>query len=747
MRASARSKRNSLFRVREVLSLTLLALFACLSMGGLAVWVDLTSAEKAFNQRVDGIQRDLAHRFGSTEAALTSLVGLHHASDDLKSYEFAALSRELLAAYPFIRTIAKTLILPAKERPAFEGDMRANGFVHFRVTERDEKGQLSAAGNRDATMPVLLFEPLEPEFARFVGFDVTSDPVLARAVVKAVESGNVAAAEPIELKGIGRGIFVFKAYYLGHSAPPTVAERKAQVSGLIAIYLEPKQLIGNFKKQFGEYGLRLYQQTDAGSKQGALIFECPLPESRGVYGFIDPFVTRASISRQGVSFILEVKGRPDAGSVRAWFVALLVFVGAMAAGLLALALRNHRIGLRHAREAGRISRENEKRFRDYAEIASDWFWSTDPELRFEYISDQITAATGLEPRVFLDHTTDDLKGVAPGIEKPRRHLADLRAWRAFKDVRYRYIDEPGLTQWWSISGKPVFNEAGDFLGYRGTGRNVTAETETRQALLESKEEAELSNRAKTEFIANMSHELRTPLNAIIGFSDMLMLQPFGPLGDDKYVAYANDINISGEHLLSLINDILDLSKVESGKEDLNEEVVNFSSLIASLVTLVTHHAEEGNVELILDFDEQLPRLLVDERKMKQVMVNLLSNAIKFTKPGGTVTLMWSRGESGGFLFSIKDTGIGMAKEDIPIAFSKFLQIDSDLNRKYDGTGLGLPLAKGLVELHGGHLQIDSKLGVGTTVTVSLPESRILPNDRDEPADQPGPHTSSIAAAN
>ncbi len=133
--------------------------------------------------------------------------------------------------------------------------------------------------------------------------------------------------------------------------------------------------------------------------------------------------------------------------------------------------------------------------------------------------------------------------------------------------------------------------------------------------------------------------------------------------------------------------------------------------------------------------------------MKQVMVNLLSNAIKFTKPGGTVALMWSRGESGGFLFSSKDTGIGMAKEDIPIAFSKFLQIDSDLNRKYDGTGLGLPLAKGLVELHGGHLQIDSKLGVGTTVTVSLPESRILPNDRDEPADQPGPHTSSIAAAN
>jgi PAS domain S-box-containing protein len=736
-----------LFRVRELLSLTLLALFACLSMGGLAVWVDLTSAERAFNQRVDGIQRDLAHRFGSAEAALTSLVGLHHASDDLKSYEFAALSRELLAAYPFIRTIAKTLILPAVDRPTFERNMRANGFMRFQVTEREGDERLSRAGNRNITMPVILFEPLEPEFARFVGFDVNSDPALARAVAKAVESGNVAAAEPIELKGIGRGIFVFKAFYLGHAAPQSAVERRTQVSGLIALYLEPKQLIGNYRERYGEYGLRLYQQTDAGPKQGALIYDSPLPVLRDIYGFIDPFVTRASISRQGVSFILEVKGRPDAGSVRAWFVALLVFIGAMAAGLLALALRNHRIGLRHAREAERISRENEKRFRDYAEIASDWFWSTDPKLRFKNISDHITAATGLEPRVFLDQTADDLKGLAPGIEKPRRHLADLRARRAFKDVRYRYVDESDRTQWWSISGKPVFNEAGNFRGYRGTGRNVTAETETRQALLESKEQAELSNRAKTEFIANMSHELRTPLNAIIGFSDMLMLQPFGPLGDDKYLSYAADINGSGGHLLSLINDILDLSKVESGKEELYEEEVNFSSLIASLLTLVTHHADEGGVELILDFDEQLPRLFVDERKIKQVLVNLLSNAIKFTKPGGSVTLTWWRGEDGGFFFSIKDTGIGIAKEDIPIAFSKFLQIDGDLNREYDGTGLGLPLAKGLVELHGGRLEIDSRLGVGTTVTVCLPESRILPNNREEPADELGSHTSGIAVAN
>ena len=746
MPASRGGKKTRLFKTREILFLALLTLFACLFMGGFAVWVDLASAERAFNQRVDSIQRDLAHRFGSAEAALTSLVGLHHASDDLKTYEFAALSGELLAAYPFIRTIAKTLVLPADERAAFEEDMRSNGFMRFRVTERDTEGRLSRAMPREVTLPILHFEPLQPEFAQFVGFDVNSDPALARAVADAINSGNVVAAEPIELKGVGRGIFVFKAYYLGNEKPRTVKERKAQVSGLIALFMEPEQLVGNFIERHGEYGFRFYQRTTAGSERSSLIFERPLPESWGVFGFIDPFLSQASISRQGISFVLEVKGRPDPGSVRAWFVAFLVFIAAMAVGLLVLALRNHRIGLHHAREGERISRDNEKRFRDYAQIASDWFWSTNNELRFDYISDQITASTGLEPQAFLDRTTDDLKGLALGVMHPRRHLADLRARRLFRDVRYKYIDDAGRRQWWSVSGNPVFDEDGEFVGYRGTGRNVTIEMEAGQALKESKEQAELSNRAKSEFIANMSHELRTPLNAIIGFSDMLMLQPYGPLGDERYRSYAEDINGSGGHLLALINDILDLSKVESGNEKLFEEEVNFSGLVASLVTLLKHHADEGNVELVLEFDEQLPRLLVDERKMKQIMVNILSNAVKFTRPGGTVTLKTRREEGVGFFFIIQDTGIGIAKEDIQMAFSKFLQVDSDLNREFEGTGLGLPLAKGLAELHGGSIEMESKLGVGTTVTVWIPEFRVLRNETDGTAGERSPPTTGIVAA-
>ena len=288
-----------------------------------------------------------------------------------------------------------------------------------------------------------------------------------------------------------------------------------------------------------------------------------------------------------------------------------------------------------------------------------------------------------------------------------------------------------------MSGKPVFDEDGKFIGYRGTGTNITAETEAQQALQTSKEEAELANRAKSEFLANMSHELRTPLNAIIGFSEIISSQTFGPLGNDRYRDYAADIHESGQHLLALINNILDLSKVESGMDELYEEEIEVPRLVPLLITLIKSHAEKAEVELALDLPDNLPRLIADERKLKQILVNLLGNAIKFTDPGGRVRLSVCCPDGGGFEFRIADTGIGMAPEDILTAFSKFRQVDSALNRKYEGTGLGLPLTKALTELHGGSLDIESALGVGTTVTVRLPAARTVRAIEEAGPTEPG----------
>ena len=259
---------------------------------------------------------------------------------------------------------------------------------------------------------------------------------------------------------------------------------------------------------------------------------------------------------------------------------------------------------------------------------------------------------------------------------------------------------------------------------------VAVRKRAEKELRTSRDEAQAADRAKSEFLAAMSHELRTPLNAVIGFSEIIKDETFGPIGSTKYREYADDINSSGQHLLALINDILDLSKVESGSEELHEDKIEIPELIHSVLKLVRHRAEKGGVKLELELADPLPALRADERKLKQILVNLLTNAIKFTDAGGEVTLKaWSQMDSG-YVFQIIDTGIGLAPEDILKAFSRFGQIDADLNRRYEGTGLGLPLTKALVELHGGSLDLQSQVDVGTTATVRFPVARIVLSPRD-----------------
>jgi signal transduction histidine kinase len=251
-----------------------------------------------------------------------------------------------------------------------------------------------------------------------------------------------------------------------------------------------------------------------------------------------------------------------------------------------------------------------------------------------------------------------------------------------------------------------------------------------EAMLAIMREAEIANRTKSEFLANMSHELRTPLNAIIGFSDVIKDERLGPVGSDRYREYADDINESGQHLLALINDILDLSKIESGTDELHEENIDIPEIANAIKKLVMELAQTGNVKLELDVSDDIPVLRADERKVKQILLNLLSNAIKFTPGGGKVTLkIWSGADSG-YVFQVIDMGIGIAFEDIPKALAPFQQIDSGLNRKHVGSGLGLPLAKSLVKMHGGYLDLQSKVGVGTTVTVHFPAERIVQSPRD-----------------
>jgi signal transduction histidine kinase len=239
----------------------------------------------------------------------------------------------------------------------------------------------------------------------------------------------------------------------------------------------------------------------------------------------------------------------------------------------------------------------------------------------------------------------------------------------------------------------------------------------------AKEAAETSNRVKSEFLANMSHELRTPLNAILGFSEMIGAEVFGP-GVPRYRDYAMDIHGAGEHLLSLINDILDISKAEAGKLDLRVESTDLCALINECTRLMRGRAVEHNLRINADIIP-LPRLFIDRLRVKQILLNLLSNAIKFTEEGGVISVEATHEEAEGVVVCVRDTGIGIAPEMIPLAFEPFRQIDSTLSRKFEGTGLGLPLVKTLVELHGGEVRIESALRKGTAVFILFPASRCL----------------------
>jgi signal transduction histidine kinase len=241
----------------------------------------------------------------------------------------------------------------------------------------------------------------------------------------------------------------------------------------------------------------------------------------------------------------------------------------------------------------------------------------------------------------------------------------------------------------------------------------------------AKEAAEQANRGKSQFLANMSHELRTPLNAIIGFSQLIARPLSQPKADGSHRDYAGHIETSGQHLLQLVNQILDLSKAAAGQLRLSEAPLDPAALLRDCVVLVTAQAKQKRVTIAIDLPAGLPPLNGDELRLRQVLLNLLSNAVKFSHAGGAVALAMRLGHAGEVEISVADHGIGMSPEDIPTALQPFQQVDVRLARRHEGTGLGLPLAKMLVEKHGGSLVIDSAPERGTTVTVVLPAWRVL----------------------
>ena len=694
-------------------------LVACAAAGTLAVWLGLQDDYRTLEHRTQAVQRELGVRIASTNALLTSITGMYRASDEFRPYELLDLSRELLSAYPHIRLISVSDAVSVADRETWERQMHEEEFPTIRIKPRNRA--IAPSADPIPTFPIKFLEPMEPEFARLLGFDIASQPEIGTTLNGAIDSGAIGTSELVSLVDGVEGWLFMKAVYSGHEVPTSLKERQQQLVGVISLHIGRDDLVADIGRAAHGLPVRLSENLHSETEyHSALRINWnwpPVPE----------LTSRQPMTINGQSVTLTV-ALHSSWTNRKLALPATFAIFALLLGLAAtVAYRSHKMRVVQAAESARLDHENEQRFRDYAEVASDWYWSMDAKLRFDFISDRLKAMTGLDPSQFLGRSRQALANAAMD-GRVVQNIEDMKARRSFRDFQYRSDHDPERPHWFSVSGKPVFSDADEFLGYRGTAREITQDVEAREEINRAKESAERANQVKSEFLATMSHELRTPLNAILGFSEVMRDEIFGPVGSAQYREYAKNINESGQHLLDLINDVLDISKIGAGKDELDESEMSIPTVVESVRNLLLPRSEKGQVALLINLGDELPRFRADERKVKQVLLNLIVNAIKFTNPGGRVTInVWSD-LNGSIVFQIVDNGIGIAPEEVKTALSEFGQVDSSLARKYEGTGLGLPLAKALVELHDGTLKLKSKVGLGTTVTVHFPRARSVETD-------------------
>lgn len=378
---------------------------------------------------------------------------------------------------------------------------------------------------------------------------------------------------------------------------------------------------------------------------------------------------------------------------------------------------------------------SEQRFRDFTEIGSDYYWETDTNGRFTYFSEQFEQVTGMPREEAVGLSRNELWArMGSYLYQADDELDDVfqkvRERKEFRRIRFVVPRSSGSDRVIEISGRPHYSPSGRFLGYRGVGLDVTKEVQAqrekeiaREVAEEARQAAVLADRAKTDFLARMSHELRSPLNAIIGFADVLARTPEGPLGAPVYHEYVSNIRLAGDHLQELIGDILDLSKVESGRLEFEEIGFSPKKLATHVQSILSDSAGERNNRIRVDLDDSLPETVVgDPTRIRQVAVNFLSNAVKFTSGGDillAVRLLNRDADMVSLEFSVTDTGIGMTREQQAIVFEPFTQADVSVTRNFGGTGLGLSVCKRLVEGMGGVIGMESEREKGSRFWFSL----------------------------
>jgi PAS domain S-box-containing protein len=401
--------------------------------------------------------------------------------------------------------------------------------------------------------------------------------------------------------------------------------------------------------------------------------------------------------------------------------------GVFAVGLVVLAVLSVVLPLLARMEENTRTRvtADEVSYRAFFDHAVDGIFRTTPGGHYLVVNQALADIYGYpDPEALVAGLTDI--GAQLYVENARRD--EFRARMQVNDVVTNFVSEiyhrSGRRIWISENARAVRDQTGELICYEGSVEDVTEKIEQDRALRAALRQAEMANKMKASFLAAMSHELKTPLNAVLGFSEIIRDQVLGPVGQPAYRDYAGDIHKSGARLLAVINDVLDVSRLQGGLMTIEERPENLRDILDEAIKLARYKAPDAR-KIELDLPDDVPALLADPRRLAQAIGNLLANALKFTPEPGRVQLTARRTFDGGVQLSVVDNGIGMAEETIASALEPFRQLDGSLSRRFEGTGLGLYIAKALAELHGGSLKVKSAVGEGTTVTIALPATRVF----------------------
>jgi PAS domain S-box-containing protein len=685
---------------------------------------DRLSAE--FSAQAESRGRELQEALSRYEGTIEGFAAAFP-YENIDTDRFRAYAKTVFLASSVLRSGVESIAwaprVSAAERRAFEAAARIERHDEYAVRDKTDDGRLEPAAPTADYFPLRYVEPERSDTP--LGLDLSR----LRELRDAVATGRTFATRTMEMWYGTEASLLFVPVY------PATAKNGGGPIGVLtfrmSIAAAIDAIIGAFEPI--PQGIDLYVIDDAAPAGKRLIYDQaaeagqaqsrPGDEARALvepyWGSSFSFAGRDCTVVMRVTPALMTEKLAGAG----WFE---LGAGLVLTGLLTLYLVTSRTRSMRLRQlAGRLQREvavrrsaeDNLRLTQLAmDRSSEAICLIDRSGRYLNVNDATCRQLGYSREELLGMTVFDV-----AVETNRDTWGDR--WELSKQLGSRSVEGHRITK----DGRTIpVDITLSHIQFRDreylftVARDATMRRLGEQELRTARDLAESANRAKSQFLANMSHELRTPLNAIIGFSEVISSALFGPL-DARYRDYAQDIHGSGHHLLRIINDLLDLSKVEAGRLELRDTPVAVASIFETCRRMVVDRAAAAGVEL--EFRPTGLEIRVDELRLEQVLLNLVSNAVKFTSTGGHVDVSATLALSGEVVISVADTGIGMAPEDIPRALQPFGQIDNSLSRPHGGTGLGLPLARRLVELHGGTMSIDSELGKGTTVTVVLPADR------------------------